>query len=203
MPTLTMQDIRLGDTVRLRNGELVVVDGVYESYGDRDGTYPGPWVKGSAWSERYLLADVTEIVVSNPRSCRFCGNGVTATNPDTDFCRICHYTGRAEQDRIADRIARVERLLPDGWSAGVEHTGGGCFWLAVRHQEDPFYYAITAHDAVLPEGDEEWSWAFRYHENEDHEDYEGVVIIQAPEQATILTDEQVAKAIVDDIASRS
>lgn len=203
MSTLTMDDIRLGDTVRLRNGETIVVDGVYETYGDRDGEYPGPWVKGPGWKERYLLADVTAIVERNPRDCRFCGNGVTSTNPEIDYCRICHYTGRAQQDMHAVRIAEIESGLPEGWMAMVEHTGGGCFWLAIRHDANRFYYACTAHDAVLPDDaeGEDWSWVFRYHHDESHEDYEGVAIIHSGEPD--VSNRRVAEAITADIARHS
>lgn len=197
--TLTMEDIRMGDVVLLTNGNTIRVARVFEYFGDRDGEHVGPWVATNQWDERYLVSDVAEILIPNPRLCRFCGNGVTAKSDATDFCSICFYTGRAFEDMYADRIAAVQEGLPDGWEAHVEHTGGGCFWLAVRSPHSARYYALTAWDAQLPDENEgeDWGCIYRYHENERHPDYEGAMVAYT-EKPTI-TNAAAAAAISADI----
>lgn len=126
---MELSEIRLGDTVRLRNGEKVVVRSKFEWYEDRDGEHLGPFV-GTREMDRYLLADVAGIAARNGRLCRFCGEGVTASNPETDFCEGCHYGGRALEERFAPVMARL-REIPAVKDVAVWHTGGGCFNMAV------------------------------------------------------------------------
>lgn len=120
---ITKQDIRQGDTVKLAGGATIVVDAVVDSYGDRAGEHPGPWVRTREW-DRYLLSQVVDIVARNPRTCRYCGEGVTSTNPDCDYCRNCHYNGTALADEKAAVLAELRAASP---RFSVWHTGGGCF----------------------------------------------------------------------------
>jgi hypothetical protein len=191
---VTRDEIRMGDTVRLRNGELIQVFGTCDRWGDRHGEYEGPWVTAAGTHDHFLVADVLEVAVRNPRSCKFCGDGVTATNPKTEFCRNCFYTGVAFNDLYADVIDKFREAFPDHW-VGVEHTGGGCFWLAVRSRDEsnPIYWCATAGEASLPvfEEGELWGIVCRYCDDEDkarhvkvngadYWEYEGVPILCAP-----------------------
>src|SRR5262245_7592324 len=188
---LSKSDIRMGDTVKIRNGENIVVDGVSDWYEDATGRHDGPWVMTKSW-DRYPLSDVVEIAVRNERICVFCGEGVTAKMPDTDYCRNCHYNGTAEERVRAAQIQRLESLT--GATVAVEHTGGNCFWMAFRFPNDGgYYYAATDGEASLPTQGEEWTpmetggWGYvgRYFYDEDdqattdaHDDYEGTIILQ-------------------------
>jgi hypothetical protein len=51
--------------------------------------------------------------------------------PGTDFCETCFYTGAAAERERADLIARIEALDEVENGSGVQHTGGGCFNLAL------------------------------------------------------------------------
>src|SRR5262245_63947730 len=127
-------DIRMGDIVRLRNGELVEVDSVTNWYADRNGRHDGPFVTTRQF-DHYLIADVTEIVTPNSRRCVYCGNGVTSPNPDVDFCRNCHYSGTPQEFARNEQISKLE--LDTNASCSVDHTGGGCFWLSFRFADEP------------------------------------------------------------------
>lgn len=173
---LTLDDIRLGDTVRLRNGETILVEGKTTSYTDRDGEHEGPFVTEAKTFDHYLLADVLEIVERNERLCRFCGEGVTSTNPETDFCRGCFYTGTTQEERLAPLIARLSE--PENVAGvAVWHTGGGCFNLAVTLQDGRI---ATPSVAYYDEGDCRW-WVEPGFPESD-EDRWGVVLA-ASEQA--------------------
>ena len=190
MPALSKEDIRMGDTVRLRNGETIVVDMVSDRYGDRNGEYEGPWVVATGRPrERYHLSDVVGIAERNPRICEFCGNGVTSTNPELTYCRHCHYNGTAFEHRYADIVDRFREAFPDCW-VGVEHTGGGCFWFAIRQQQGNLYWCVTEGEASVPlfEVGQLWGLVCRYCDDEDqarhvkvdgadHWEYEGVPIL--------------------------
>jgi hypothetical protein len=196
--SVSQDEIRMGDTVLLRNGERVVVDSVIEWYADSTGKHDGPFVNEARTYDRYLLADVAEIVERNPRICEFCGNGVTSPNPEVTFCRGCFYNGTAFEDRYADVIEVFQRAFPDHW-ATIEHTGGGCFWLAIHPlpgsplaARSPYYWALTAGDAVLPmfEEGELWGIVMRYCADEERaqtvvvgeiefNEYEGVPVLES------------------------
>lgn len=152
---MKLDDIRMGDTVRLRNGETIIVAHKMEGYTDRDGEHPGPFVAARGVSfDRYLLADVVEVVERNPRSCRFCGEGVTSRDPDIDYCSLCFYTGRALTDERGDLLAALA-AIPNVTGANVWHTGGGCFLLAVT-LTDGRLIALTDGEAELPEKGQPW-----------------------------------------------
>jgi hypothetical protein len=150
-------EIRNGDVVRLRNGESITVDSVIESYSDRNGTHPGPFVVTAGRHDYYLVTDVAEIAVRNERTCVFCGNGVTSENPEVGFCRSCFYSGRwAEEERkhLLGKLAALDNVS----TASIWHTGGGCFCLAVT-LTDGRLVTVTEGEAALPEPGEPWRLA--------------------------------------------
>lgn len=152
---MELSEIRMGDTVRLRNGETITVAHKMESYTDRDGEHPGPFVsaRGSHF-DKYALSDITEVVESNPRLCRFCGEGVTATDDKVDYCSGCFYSGRALTETHADLLASLS-AIPNVTGAHVWHTGGGCFLVAC-YLEDGRLVTLTDADAALPYPGEPW-----------------------------------------------
>lgn len=152
---MKLDEVRLGDTVRLRNGEEILVSDKMTGYTDRVGDHPGPFVATRNF-DRYALSDVLEIVTRNERVCRFCGDGVTSPVPEVDYCRNCFYLGRAHQERLAPLIAQL-KAIPKVKSANVWHTGGGCFLLAVP-LEDGRLIALTDGDAGLPDKGEPWQY---------------------------------------------
>lgn len=179
--SLTKDEIRMGDVVRLKSGTKITVDSVSEWYEDATGRHDGPWVTTMQYGgfDRFPLEDVVETVVSNPRICRFCGNGVTASNPDTDFCRSCYHSGTAFNDIFASEAEPFREAFPD-CKVGFEHTGGGCWWFAIYPDSD-WYWAVTDGNAGIPEfaDGELWGMALRYHKDESHPDYEGINVISA------------------------
>lgn len=186
--TLTREEISLGDVVRLRNGEEIRVRGVSDWYEDREGRHDGPWVIAYPY-DRYLLADVDEVVRRNERRCRFCGEGVTATSETVDYCEGCHYSGQAATASRDEQIARMAAAIGDGVFGWVEHTGGGCFWLAFRFPGDPSYYVATNGEASLPCSTEDdspllsggWGYVGRHNDTDGHPDYEGTTLRYAAE----------------------
>lgn len=146
---MEQNDITAGDTVKLRTGETVIVDGLWDSYSDRDGEHPGPGITTAGDYRHVVLTEVSEIVRKNERRCIYCGGGVTSTNPDVDFCRMCHYTGTAKEHDIAPLIDALQDR-DNVASAAVWHTGGGCFLLAVK-LTDGRLATCTAGDASLPD----------------------------------------------------
>lgn len=96
-----------------------------------------------------------EVVERPSRPCKFCGTEVQVDlekHPDTDWCRNCHYLGVHDDDeRMNQRADFVTALGAD--RVTVEHTGGGCFWMAFMFEDDPgHYYIATDGEASLPEG---------------------------------------------------
>lgn len=198
---LTKEELRLGDTVRLRNGETIVVDGVSDWYEDRTGRHVGPWVMTPptvGGIERYPLADVVETVVSNPRVCRFCGNGVTAKTETTDFCRYCYHSGVAFNDIYAAERQPFVDAFPDA-HVGFEHTGGGCWWFAIYPKDSPWYWAMTNGEAAIPkfQDGEGWAIVVRYHTDDDHPDYEGALVVQS--ERPVLTHHEVITFVQADM----
>jgi hypothetical protein len=186
-----LNDVGLGDTVRLRNGETVVVESKFTSYTDASGEHEGPFVgAGPHGRDHYLLSDVVEVVAPNPRRCRFCGEGVTSTNDEVDFCRNCHYTGRAQEERRGDLIGRLGDLDLVG-TARIWHTGGGCFLLAVE-LVDGRLVTCTDGEASLPEDGEPWGLVVVSPNQEAWDEWdEGVLDIRQAEW----TDDQLVSEI--------
>lgn len=111
--------------------------------------------------------------------CKTCGAVVTANDPDRfPYCKRCFYVGNAHTDIRRVQVARFARAFP-GWDVGVDHTGGGCFWLSVRQRTGGLYFVLTNGEAGLPEDEDGnpveggWGYVGRYHDDEEHPDYGG------------------------------
>jgi hypothetical protein len=130
--------------------------------------------------------------------CKTCGAeavGVKAHAAGFDYCRNCYHTGRAYSDLRSEQLDGFRAAMP-GWKVSVEHTGGGCFWLAFYPPNGGgYFYAATAGEASLPSTNDEddlpirggWGYVGRYFWNdeddaasEEHPDYEGTMIYEAP-----------------------
>jgi hypothetical protein len=102
--------------------------------------------------------------------CILCGAGVTSKDPGRyPYCRLCHYTGAAAEHQRADTLRLMEGLLP-GARVGIDHTGGGCFWMAVRFPDSDRFYAMTDGDAGLPDGMQDWRYLGRHTDRDDEHD---------------------------------
>lgn len=153
---IELNDIRLGDTVLLRNGEQLVVDSKIVSYTDREGEHEGPFISTRAMGDRYTLSDIVEIVERNPRRCRYCGEGITAKGEEIDYCKLCFYSGQSQEEKFGPLIKRLN-TVSNGREWSVWHTGGGCFclgtWLTPETspgKEDGLEF-MASDDSVLPE----------------------------------------------------
>lgn len=159
------------------------------------------------------------IVERASQPCKSCG-GETENKAESyaefPYCRGCYYTGSAADDEHMNDLCAFRTAFPDAEYVGVEHTGGGCFWLAFRWEDDPFYYIATDGEAGLPD-DEDGGWAAgwgyvgRHFYDEtvlDHPDEYGTVLreaVPAPyeEGGKGLTKRQVIAAIKKDIKARA
>jgi hypothetical protein len=99
--------------------------------------------------------------------CRFCLSPFKppARYPDLDYCESCFYAGRLHAETHAAMIERLRaiRLVE---SVAVEHTGGGCFGLAVRFLSSTMVVFGTVAvrdgdgwtaDGTMPEPGEPWA----------------------------------------------
>ncbi len=192
----TIIQARMGDVVQLRDDRVVVVESNVTSYHDADGDHEGPFIRTSE-GEFVLAGDVAFVVNPNPRICTICGDGVTASNEETDFCRNCYYSGAATERDRAEQLAAISTAL-DGPTVAVEHTGGGCFWVAVRfdtQDEGGEFYVLTDGDASLPEQAEGgWRYIGLHSDDEDSPHYEGTALHYL--DGAGLTDEQAVRAIL-------
>lgn len=129
--------------------------------------------------------------------CLTCGAeevGVKAHASGFDYCRNCFHTGRAYEDTRRAHLEELKAELP-GWEVGIEHTGGGCFWLAFYPPNgNGYFYTATDGEASLPTVDGQpirdgWGYLARnFYSNdreadpsvsEDHPDYEGTIVAEA------------------------
>lgn len=149
--TTTLVSVNDGDVVRLRGGSEVRVARQFESYHDAEGDHPGPFIEVGV-RDKILLSEVVAVVTPNPHLCILCGGGTTAKDPEKyPYCRVCHYTGAAEESMRGEQLSRFAEAMPD-FNVCVEHTGGGCFWLAFypRQEGRKEMYAATDGEAELP-----------------------------------------------------
>lgn len=86
------------------------------------------------------------------RLCVVCAQQAV-TDPELDFCRSCHYTGRAEAHIRAEQIARFTRAFPDASYVGPDRGPDG-FRFAVRFDAADPYVILHNGAGLLPEGDE-------------------------------------------------
>lgn len=85
--------------------------------------------------------------------CRFCERHFYHEDLSVDICRTCYFNGREHEERMGDLLPTLERL-PGIKSAGVWHTGGGCWALLVRRHRDEHYLMGTT--AFRDATDGEW-----------------------------------------------
>lgn len=130
-----------------------------------------------------------QIVERDSQPCKVCG-GEATNKPEQyaeyPYCRNCYHTGSAADDQHMNDLSYFRQAFPDA-EVGVEHTGGGCFWLAFRWEDDPFYYAATAGDACVPEDGkwaDGWGAVCGYYQDEadneatwNHPYYEGKMLL--------------------------
>lgn len=105
----------------------------------------GPDRTGFEWLK------ITE-VERDSHPCCLCGAESTARDPVRyPYCQTCHYTGAAEEDLREGQMDFFRTQLPEA-GVGIEHTGGGCMWLAFRFPNRPGreYLIATNGDAALP-----------------------------------------------------
>ncbi len=166
-----------------------------------------PEESGGIPGREYL---VIKIVDRAEQPCKTCGKESTNSAESYakfPYCRDCYYVGNAYEDIHINDLALFRRHFEDAW-VGIEHTGGGCFWLAFRWDDDPIYYCATAGEAELPDDDrwsDGWGIVCRYNENND-EDCEVVResdIWGDNGPPTTLTKRQVIAAIKKDRKARS
>lgn len=157
---------------------------------------------------------VIKIVERAAQPCKSCG-GECENKPESyakfPYCRSCYYVGAADEDIHMNDLALFRSSFPDA-CVGIEHTGGGCFWLAFRWEGDPAFYIATAGEASLPDDDrwnDGWGVVCRYTEDEDGYmgDDECVVLRESDfygenGRPTFLTKRQVIAAIKKDRKER-
>lgn len=135
--------------------------------------------------------------------CIICGAKVTARDPQAyPYCKTCHYSGAAQGNINADKVEPFALAFPNA-DVLIEHTGGGCHWLAIYPKDTGSYpmYALTDGDANLPAEDETtWGCVVRY----NHVDDEGTAIAWNVDEeddrwVPLLTVEQCINAIKADM----
>ena len=136
---------------------------------DRNGEHPGI---------EYLEILVIE---RDSHPCSLCGNE-RENDPDSTYtyCRSCHYSGGAAEDLREGQMDFFRtQLVGSGGTVGIEHTGGGCMWLAFRWKDEVEFYTATMTDAFLPEDEDgnairhEWGMlCMQYDSEERWEEFE-------------------------------
>lgn len=145
--------------------------------------------------------------------CKLCSAVVTSGDPQRyPYCRTCHYVGSATEDVRSGSLAYFRRLFPDA-SVGIDHTGGGCFWMSIRWDGSPVYYVLTDGEASLPTDEDgnpvrgRWGYVGRYCDDESSDEYEGVTIAErqtdwSDDPTGGFSDAAAVAIIRDDIAAR-
>lgn len=78
-----------------------------------------------------------------------CGQPITSKDPAAEVCMHCYYEGKPLAAAFASQIAKLSAATGREWN--VEHTGGGCFWIATRSGDA--YVAITGSSGELSGAD--------------------------------------------------
>lgn len=135
-------------------------------------------------------------------TCKICGGTVTATDPDAyPYCSVCHYTGRAAEAQREEQLKWFGEQFPAA-EVRIDHTGGGCFWLAVQFPDEKRFYVATDGEASLPKTPRGgWGYVGRHSDNENDPDFDGTPIVSwldPDDGAERYTDEQVVAAIRGD-----
>ena len=143
------------------------------------------------------------MAASTEITCLSCGCcEVTAKNPERyPYCRNCHYTGVAAEHIRGEQLGRFRAAMPEAKIA-IEHTGGGCFWLAFYFDGEPAFYTATDANGVLPtdpdlEATREGGWGLvcRNGNDEDSPDYDGTPILDS---RIGVSDEEIVRVIRTD-----
>jgi len=154
-----------------------------------------------------------QIVERDSQPCKVCGGEATNTPEQYagyPYCRNCYHTGSAADDQHMNDLSYFRQAFPDA-EVGVEHTGGGCFWLAFRWEDDPVFYCATAGEAELPDDDrwsDGWGIVCRYEPDADGDYEESKVVAESDPfgelgDPTFLTKRQVIAAIKKDRKERT
>lgn len=140
-------------------------------------------------------------------TCIYCGNSFTAPKPTTTMCQGCWYGGRHHEAQFPDLLYALRSVLGVD-SATIDHTGGGCFGLAIRLTDKRFFFATVAYkddggewsvDVGIPEAGEPWGLGI--YTSEDGEEDGGFYSGQMVEPARVpLTDAQLLAAVRDLVA---
>lgn len=144
------------------------------------------------------------VVERESHPCTLCGAEVTAKDPVAyPYCESCHYTGASADALNGEALAWFQQRLPSA-TVGVEHTGGGCFWLAFRWPDDPVYYTATDGEASLPDDWQKWGYLGRY---DGDDDCEGFILLEGVDESNdqwlpLIRREDVVVAIVNDRKER-
>lgn len=112
------------------------------------------------------------------RACIYCGAEVTATNPETGFCRGCFYGGRWANEKFGQLIAD---LPVDAYAT---HTGGGCFLLEIPIGGGRHLWASADGDGSLPET-EDGPWWIGLYDRTDADD-QGEIIGEHLDRAGLI-----------------
>jgi hypothetical protein len=108
------------------------------------------------------------------RTCKWCPEEVTSTNPDVDFCKWCFYSGRWAEELHGKLIDEL-RDIPGIGNVGVDHTGGGCFALYIGLPGDAWMYATEEHGFAVPDT-EDGPWLLGHYRDED--DCDGEIVAE-------------------------
>jgi hypothetical protein len=136
---------------------------------EEDGPYANVTVNGSG-EEIGRITEIFAVVWVNPRRCMFCGGGVTSSNPDISYCSGCFYSGRSQEEVFASTgIIDLLHDLPDAvpGSAGVWHTGGGCFCLGITFTDGSYAMMTVGGDASVDGNPDEPVWSGSFYADED------------------------------------
>lgn len=98
-------------------------------------------------------------------TCIYCGKAFTPPKPTTTMCRFCWFGGKHYESSHAAMFDGL-RAIPGVESASIDHTGGGCFNLAIRFADKRFLCGTLAYqedtgvwscDAGIPEPGTPWA----------------------------------------------
>lgn len=167
-------------------------------------------VPGSEWLE-------IEEVERPSQPCTTCGTESQQSSEEYEkypYCRNCHYTGVAAEDKHADQLAPFKEAFPDA-KVVIEHTGGGCFWLAFYWEGDHYFYTATEESELPDSWADGWGYLCRNYndgtdtqEEWDHPDYYGTLILEGKRDddgvlAEGFTPDEMIQAIREDRDSRA
>ena len=135
-------------------------------------------------------------------TCIYCGNAFTPIKATTIMCAGCWFGGRHHEAQHPDLLYAL-RSVPGVDSATIDHTGGGCFGLAIRLTDKRFFFATLAYkddggewscDVGVPDAGEPWGLGI--YTSEDGEEDGGFYSGQGTEPIRCpLTDAELIAAV--------